>query len=456
MKEHIDDLCLAVLIAVCCLVQIDVSVFCMDIKSVLILVFVLIFLAVRLVTDRGFDGIQTAFPDILVYAAGALSLAGVMYKLATVPAEYGKYMSLLSLCILYFAVRNYFRDFSADLVFLTSISSAVICVLLLFHYTVDPGFTFPVSALLQDGTILSWLVLVIAVNVTGFCIYEDRGIWYGANAAVGFFLLFIQNNAIAAVITGLLFFLIAQKYRPRREMLRRVMQMFFAYAFLLCNMALVTGYTKILAADVVYDLELGVYLDLALALSGVWFFHVWDQNTGENDEGDKVLPQVRMLLKRMSVAAGMVLAVIMTAVVRGESDIFPDILGKVTALFRDGMGAQSGILETSAAQYKTAGVAVAGCFVYSIIAVLQKYQHLRASRHKKLFRIVSWMFVVQALFLTQSMASMPVYLIFIAVMLNEDSGAAGTTDKGKGDDANETDHPDSVLQRGGDTGNRAE
>ena len=63
---------------------------------------------------------------------------------------------------------------------------------------------------------------------------------------------------IATVIVGILFFQLILRYRPRRKMISRVMQMFFAYEFLLCNMSLLTDYTEVIKTDVAYDLGINV------------------------------------------------------------------------------------------------------------------------------------------------------------------------------------------------------
>lgn len=469
MKKDRNIVFLIVMLALCSLVQIDADIYDMDIKTVLVTVGVLLFLAAKLMTDRGFEDVRTDNIDIAVYVSGVIALAGMLYKVVLAPGEYGEYMTLLSLCLLYFAVRNYMGDICPDLIFLVSIFGAVISIPLLYHYMIDAEFVMPVSALLQDGGILPWLVLMIAINVLGYCIYDGKAIWYGANAIVGFFLLLIQNNAAAVIIAGAMFLQTALRYMTRKKLVRRVTQMFFAYVFLLCNMALITNYTELLEVELSYDLESSVYIELMFAVFGIWFFNIWDKSTNESDEEDMVLPQFRGFFKQISMIAMIFLMVIAAAVVRGRTDILPDAFGRLIALCRQGVESQTGILEAAAARYGIFGVILMGYFLYSVLETLRKNRLSRTSRHRKLFRIVSWTFVVQALFLTQSMTSMPLYIIFVAVMLNEqhvmnremperlqecNRNNQNISEQRKGENADEADHSDSVLQRGGNFGNR--
>lgn len=461
---NLNDIFLRVLFVLCILIQVDVSVYGIGIKTILVAVSVLFFLAARLVIDQGFTDVKTAPVDIMVYVAGAFALAEMVYRLIVQLEEYGSYMTVLSFCLLYFAVRNYFLDIHADMIFFCSILNAVISILLLYHYIVDTGFVLPVAALLQEEGILPWLILALSINVLGFCVYDGKEIWYGANAVVDFFLLFIQGNAAAIVIAGSAFLQTALRYMPRRRTVRRLMQMFFVYAFLLCNMTLITNYTEFFSVEVSYDLELSVYMELVMACFGICFFHTWDKDSDENDDEDKVLVQFRGFFKKVSVIVFIILIATATAAAKGRTGILPDVFGRLVTLCLQGVDTQTGILEMTAALYGMPGVLMTGYFLYSVLDLLRKDRLVRTSRHRKLFRIVSWVFVVQALFLTQSAASMPIYIIFVTVMFNEHQAMnrdlmeqlngyrerslddGDTTERVKGENADETDHSDSMLQ----------
>lgn len=457
MSKYIDDAHLIMMLAVCCLFQIDPSILGADVKAILIIIFALLFLAARIVMDKGFAVVRRENIDIAAYASGAFALSNMAYKLFVRPDDSEKYMALLSLCILYFVIRNYCWNIGSDVIFLVSILNAAVSIVLLYRYLVGAELEVLVSALLKNGACLSWLVLSITINVIGFCIYDGKELWYGANAVIGFFLLFIQNNVAAAAIVFFMFWQTAAWYAPRKIMVKRVMQMFFAYAFLLCNMCLITNYTKLLKVELAYDLESGVYMELALAAFGAWFFHVWDKAAdGENiDDADEnaVLAQFGGFFKKARNIAIIMIAVIVAAAIRGKVNILAEVFEKLAALCRQSMESQTGIFEMANALYGMPGLIMAGGLVVGVACILTEYRKSMKSRQRKLFGIVSWVFVAQALFLTQSFASMPMYIIFIAIMLN---GRGACVVEMKEEVTNEADNSDSVLQRGADLGDSAE
>lgn len=429
MSRYINDAYLIIMLAIYSLIQTDVSIVGVDVRTILTIALALVFLAVRTVLDNGFRNIRRERFDIAVYAAGAFALSNMAYKLFWSPDDFEKYITLLSLCILYFAVRNCCQNMGADIVAIASAFNSAVAVALLCHYLVagiEPAAL--ASGLLESGACLSWLVLAVTINVAGFCVCAGNGLWYGANALIGFFLLFIQNNAVAAAIVFFMFLQIAVWYVPRKIMVRRIMQMFFAYAFLLCNMCLITNYTGLLDMEFPYDLESGVYMELALAAFGVCFFHAWDRtadggNVEDLDE-DAVLAQFRGFFKKAHNVALALLAAVAIGVMRGDANIPLKMFEKLVSLCRSGMEGQTGIFESAVSLYGIPGAIMAGGFIFGLACMLAEYRQSRMSRHGKLFCVVSWVFAVQALLLTQSFASMPVYVIFIAVTLNECDRAA--------------------------------
>lgn len=430
MSRYINDAYLIVMLAIYSLIQTDVSIVGVDVRTILTIALALVFLATRTVLDNGFRRIKRGRFDIAVYMAGAFALSNMAYKLFWSPNDFEKYITLLSLCILYFAIRNYCQNMGADIVAIASAFNSIVSVALLFHYLVagvKPAAL--ASGLLESGACLSWLVLAVTINVAGFCVCAGNGLWYGANAIIGFFLLFIQNNAVAAAIVFFMFLQMAVWYVPRKIMVRRIMQMFFAYAFLLCNMCLITNYTKLLKVEgLPYDLESGVYMELALAAFGVCFFHAWDKaadggNIGDLDK-DAVLAQFRGFFKKAHNAALAMLAAVAIAVMRGGTNIPSEMFGKLVSLCRSGMEDQAGIFEPAVSLYGIPGAIMAGGLIFGVACMLAEYRQSKMSRHGKLFCVVSWVFAAQALLLTQSFASLPVYVIFIAVTLNECDRAA--------------------------------
>lgn len=76
---------------------------------------------------------------------------------------------------------------------------------------------------------------------------------------------------------GLFFLSVPVMLLPTAILVKRAMQLFFVYLFMLSNMSLLTEYTQVIRTGVSYSLEHSVYLDLLLAAGGFVFFHYWDR-----------------------------------------------------------------------------------------------------------------------------------------------------------------------------------
>ena len=76
---------------------------------------------------------------------------------------------------------------------------------------------------------------------------------------------------------GMFFLTIPVLFRPTAMLIKRAMQIFCLYLFMLSNMSLLTEYTQIVRTEVAYSLEHSIYLDILLAAGGFAFFHYWER-----------------------------------------------------------------------------------------------------------------------------------------------------------------------------------
>ncbi len=135
------------------------------------------------------------------------------------------------------------------------------------------------AAFMDSGQISSYFLLVSMIAVYAYCICRDRirSIFYIMVSGISFFALFLNQSVVSLWLMGIFFLAIPVMLRPTAMLVKRAMQLFFVYLFMLSNMSLITGYTQIIRTDVSYSLEHSVYLDLLLAAGGVVFFHYWDR-----------------------------------------------------------------------------------------------------------------------------------------------------------------------------------
>lgn len=166
--------------------------------------------------------------------------------------------------------------------------------LLLFYLGVwETGW---MSDLAEDsGRAASYLLLLCMVSVFRYCFCRDRmqSAFYLLVAAVNFFTLFINYNIPSLWIMVFVFFAIPVVMRPTAELVRRDMQLFFLYGFMLSNMSLLTNYTHQLLRKPELSLEHSIYLELLLAVGGLFFFRYWDRIPAGVDRDRLVLRKMR-------------------------------------------------------------------------------------------------------------------------------------------------------------------
>lgn len=443
MRKSLEDIYLIILFVIYNLFLVEVTIVGLSLKTMLLLVVTLVVIFIHTLKQHK-EKIERKLShlDIAVCVAAVCGFLMFVYKLIVDPLNYEAAITVFSLCLIYYLIRIRKETVSKDFIFLFSITNAVISCMLLWHYVAMPNTLLPILLLLGNDAILSWLILMITVNAVGYCIYEGKELWYGANTVVGFFLLFIQKNIIAIGIVGVLFLFMPLVYMPTKRLIRNSMQMFFVYAFLLCNMSLITGYTRLIKVEVIYDLKSSVCMELLLAVFGVIFFYYWDKHTTEEDDGRKLLPEFREFFQKTLCMVGMMAMVYVAAVMKGNTAIMPEIFGRIMEQGKADLASQTGSFELVSQKIGGIGVGFAWYLYATMVYYLQKRKKPKVLRHQKLFRVVTGMFVIQSLFLTQTMVTLPIYLIFI-VSFFKDTNLFEK--KMRGEDTNEVDYSDSML-----------
>lgn len=188
-------------------------------------------------------------------------------------------VTVLALAVMYLliAAKPVFEEKYFDIVLF---SGLIVFALLLIKYLCGEGVAGAFAILLTEKTgIASYTMLVCMIGIWQYIRCEDklRSYFYIGVLAIGFLVLFINQNRISIWLMTMVFIAIPILQRPTAELVKRDMQMFFLYLFMLSNMSLLTGYTKLLQVEVNYHLEQSVYLELLVALGGVFFFKFWDR-----------------------------------------------------------------------------------------------------------------------------------------------------------------------------------
>lgn len=172
------------------------------------------------------------------------------------------------------------------------------------------------NLILKDtGAAAGCFILICMVGVYRYCVCKDRlrSIFYLAVTATGFLALFLNQNAISFWLMAAYFLAIPILIRPTARLVKRDMQMFFLFCFMLSNMSLLTEYTEIFVTDISYSLEHSVYLDLLLAVGGILFFHYWEKIPEGIDLERLVMRKMRRIYKTVLI----LLSILFTGMITG-------------------------------------------------------------------------------------------------------------------------------------------
>jgi len=152
---------------------------------------------------------------------------------------------------------------------------------IVFLYYVGTAFIDPIVNKIgkTSGQMASVLTLIAIITIYAYCICTDKlqSLIFIFCAGMNFFVLLLNHNVVSSWLMIAVFFLIPILFRPTAELIKRDMQLFFLYVFMLCNMSLITNYTTMIQKEVSYNLKQSVYMEMVLAVLGLIFFHYWDR-----------------------------------------------------------------------------------------------------------------------------------------------------------------------------------
>lgn len=247
--------------------------------------------------------------DLVVLILAVYAFLKVIVKIitATETVHFDFEVTVLALAGIYLLIasRPVFSEKYFDILLF---SGLIVFALLLTKYFCGDGADSILAILLEDKTgIASYVMLVCTVGLWQYIRCRDklRSVFYIGVLTVGFLILFINQNRVSIWLMAMVFIALPILQRPTAELVKKDMQIFFIYLFLLCNMSLLTNYTSLLRIEVSYDLEQSVYLELLVAIGGIFFFKLWDRIPEGMDLKRLVMRKMRrgyqFLLKLMGI-----------------------------------------------------------------------------------------------------------------------------------------------------------
>lgn len=247
--------------------------------------------------------------DLMAIFAVLYEVVSIIGKLFQNPnkgeIDFSGNAEVLAFVTLYFLISSgiTFRQNYFDLILY---SGLLFSAVFLYPHVTGEQLTEYGSLICKDaGATASCFLLVCMISVYQYCTCKDRlrSWFYLAISIIGFLALFLNQNVVSFWLMTAYFVAIPVLLRPTAQLVKRDMQLFFLFGFMLSNMSLLTEYTQIFVTELSYSLEHSVYLDLLLAIGGVFFFHYWEKiPEGINLE--------RLVMRKMRRAYKVVLTVI--------------------------------------------------------------------------------------------------------------------------------------------------
>lgn len=232
--------------------------------------------------------------DIAVLALIGWSLLGILGLLFRnweegVP-DYQFQVTCITLSLLYFLFKEVkeFKDWYFDLILYSGLA---VMGFMLYCYLCDMQMARILPEIMNDsGRCASYLLMLCAIGVCRYIMCKDktRTLSYALISIVGFFVLLLNHNIVSLWLMTVVFLTIPVLMRPTAELVKRDMQMCFIFLFMTSNMSLLTNYTDLIAKEMSLSLEHSVYLDLLIAVGGVFFFKYWDK-IPENINKEKLI-----------------------------------------------------------------------------------------------------------------------------------------------------------------------
>ena len=358
--------------------------------------------------------------DTAAFAAILYAVISAVIKLFSNPDDgwidfswNAEVIALAVLCLLVSA-ETQFRDLYLDLLLYSGLLTAGVYMLL--NLTDGLETDWLLAAFSDSGQTASYFMLVGMVSVYACCTGKDkmRSVFYMMTAGVSFMALFVNQSSISLWLMAFYFLALPVVLRPTALLVKRVMQLFFMYLFMLSNMSLLTEYTDIFRKEIFYSLQHSVYVDLLLATGGAVFFCYWERIPAGTALERLVLRKLqkgyRMLVKVIA------LLFVVTAAAGGRMELPGKAVGDMFRTFVLPLSEEMGGRESGLwCVFQGYGV-IPGLFLIIMIVLFADRMYRNHAEDKTVtgaLSLISGIFVVQLLFWNPGLHNIVCYFYLI-------------------------------------------
>lgn len=358
--------------------------------------------------------------DTAAFAAILYAVISAVIKLFSNPDDgwidfswNAEVIALAVLCLLVSA-ETQFRALYLDLLLYSGLLTAGVYMLL--NLTDGLETDWLLAAFSDSGQTASYFMLVGMVSVYACCTGKDkmRSVFYMMTAGVSFMALFVNQSSISLWLMAFYFLALPVVLRPTALLVKRVMQLFFMYLFMLSNMSLLTEYTDIFRKEIFYSLQHSVYVDLLLAAGGAVFFCYWERIPAGTALERLVLRKLqkgyRMLAKVIA------LLFVVTAAAGGRMELPGKAVGDMFRTFVLPLSEEMGGRESGLwCVFQGYGV-IPGLFLIIMIVLFADRMYRNHAEDKTVtgaLSLISGIFVVQLLFWNPGLHNIVCYFYLI-------------------------------------------
>ncbi len=372
--------------------------------------------------ERKWIGMPDNLLEAALYGVGAFALSGILLYCVGLDVGYQKgyetELNLLLFVLIYLTVKSrpcmekcYFDSILAALTLMS-----LIC---LIAYLIWPGLGGCVGSFVQSReSVAACAMLNILLGGMRYscCGEKAKQLLYGLSTAMACVVLAVNRDVLSLYMTTVMLLLVVIENVPKREIIKRNLQIFCGFVFLLCNMTLITDYTSLLQVECSgYLLETSVILELWLCLFLCYVMRIWDRlPQKEETEQTAMLQELQRTSKKILAAF---LFALLGIVLTGEQlkQLPAGVIGK--SLEAEGMVLYQAIWESaeSNAFYKSAkAYGVPG--VVMMLAVWSGMTERIRKKRKLSIRdniILKAAAVMTVLLWTMRLQSLTCYLIYL-------------------------------------------
>lgn len=364
---------------------------------------------------------------------------------------------IIAFALLYFLLSSgiQMKLIYVDLILYGGLPAAAV---FMFPYFTGEQPDFLTGMLFRDaGAASSYFLLLSMLGVYMYCTCKDRmrSWFYLMVSILAFFALFLNHNVLSFWLMTVYFIAMPIMFRPTAMLVKKDMQMLFLFGFMLSNMSLLTGYTQIIRKELSYSLEHSVYLDLLLAIGGIFFFHYWEQIPEGVDLERLVMRKMRRGYRLLLRMIGILFIGIVTCADKWkglEGGMFDAAFAGFAVPLADSVRKNQSAFY---ACFCDVGI-IDSLFIVAFLILLLDRMHRNFSFDKPLtgnLILISLLFMIQLLFWKPAVNTLSVYLILLFLAaFNKEEKMKVTSVKIRKEQLWKRDVPSGIIYRNTDKG----